>query len=189
MNPNKALLQAITDRLDECMATVENDFKPLSDQQLNWKPSAKAWSVNQCLDHLNITNEGYIKVLKGLSSQYGSNIPASTKPYKTSFMGKIMLWMVNPAAKNKMSTPKTMAPTQGNLPRTTLDQFIANQQAAKQLVTHFSQADLNKIKIKSPFASIFTLTLGDVFETISQHSQRHIKQAQRVVATEGFPKE
>ena len=34
-------------------------FQPLSDEQLNWQPDPKEWSILQCFDHLNLTHEYY----------------------------------------------------------------------------------------------------------------------------------
>ena len=34
--------------------------KPLTPEQLNWKPAPEKWSVGQCLEHLAISTEVYL---------------------------------------------------------------------------------------------------------------------------------
>jgi hypothetical protein len=189
MNPNETLLKTFTNRLDQSIATVEKDFEPLSDTQLNWKPSAKAWSINQCVEHLNMANQLYFKKLERLAAKYGDRLPPSVFAYKPSLMGKLMIWFVDPDGTIKVPAPGMIQPAASALPRNILSQFVANQQQVKEYVKHFENADLNKLKIKSPITSLMVLTLGDVFETISRHSLRHLKQAKRVMAMDGFPKE
>ncbi|MGE0392539.1 MAG: DinB family protein, partial [Vicinamibacterales bacterium] len=37
--------------------------EPLSDDQFNWQPAPDAWSVAQCLEHLNATARSYLPML------------------------------------------------------------------------------------------------------------------------------
>src|SRR5215470_19064475 len=36
---------------------------PLSEMQFTWKPSTTAWSIAECIDHLNVTARLYLPLL------------------------------------------------------------------------------------------------------------------------------
>ena len=36
----------------------------LTAAQLNWRADAASWSIGQCLDHLRVTNEVYVKAME-----------------------------------------------------------------------------------------------------------------------------
>jgi uncharacterized damage-inducible protein DinB len=54
----------LQERIRTVLETVEREFRPLSNEQLNWKPDTKRWSITQCLQHLNLAERFYIRNLQ-----------------------------------------------------------------------------------------------------------------------------
>jgi uncharacterized damage-inducible protein DinB len=44
-------------------------FQTLSEEQFNWKPNTKSWSIAQCLDHLIVSNEKYFPVFEAVFAE------------------------------------------------------------------------------------------------------------------------
>jgi uncharacterized damage-inducible protein DinB len=62
MNIDKTI-KAWHQRLDAVTQKVESEFGELSAEQLNWKLSAEKWSIAEVLEHLNLVNASYEKIL------------------------------------------------------------------------------------------------------------------------------
>jgi len=61
--PVSADLQEIINELIAVETDGERVVEPLDDEQLNWSPAQGAWSIAQCIDHLNATNARYFQAL------------------------------------------------------------------------------------------------------------------------------
>ncbi len=64
--PTSAVPADLQELIDEFLA-VEGDaerlVEPLDDEQFNWSPAPGAWSIAQCIDHLNVTNQKYLDAI------------------------------------------------------------------------------------------------------------------------------
>ncbi|MGB1318692.1 MAG: DinB family protein, partial [Flavobacteriales bacterium] len=56
------------ERLDAVTKHVESEFDSLTHEQLNWKLSAEKWSIAEVLEHLNLVNASYEKILSDSAS-------------------------------------------------------------------------------------------------------------------------
>jgi hypothetical protein len=65
---------------------------------------------------------------------------------------------------------------------------VKNNEELSAFIRKLEDVDLRKIKICSPVSSFITYSLDDMLTIITIHEQRHINQAKRVMAMEGFPK-
>ena len=67
MNIDNAII-AWHQRLDDVTQKVETAFGILNSEQLNWKLSFSEWSIAEVLEHLNLVNASYEKVLSDSAS-------------------------------------------------------------------------------------------------------------------------
>ncbi len=166
---------------------AQSTFGHLNAEQLNWKPSADQWSVAQCLDHLISAN----RALFFLAFDQTIN---GTK--QTTFIERLPLlpgffgWMVFKAmaSKQKFKAPANIVPSASTLDPQIVSQFVAHQQEAIKKMKAIEKLNPDNVIITSPFARFVTYSLLDACGIIVVHERRHFAQAERVVATEGFPK-
>lgn len=165
---------------------AQSTFGHLNAEQLNWKPSADQWSVAQCLDHLMASNGA-------LFFQAFDQMINGTK--RTTFIERLPLlpdffgWMVFKAmaGKQKYKAPAKILPSVSALDPQIVGQFVAHQQKAIEKMKAIEKLDPASVIITSPFASFVTYSVLDACRIIVAHERRHFAQAERVMATSGFP--
>ena len=166
---------------------AEKIFSFLSNEQLNWKPSAESWGVGECINHLVISNNLYlVKIENLLNSQH----PTVEKefPYKQSFMGKMITKAVDPANVKKAKTFNLFYPGKSNIQKSVIDEYIKSSKKFIEQVSKMHHLDLKKIKLSSPVNFFIRLNLGDPLIIIPKHDERHLNQAERLMEMEAFPK-
>ena len=177
----------ITD-LRQISADVKSRFGGLSNTQLNWKPSAKSWSVGQCIEHLIITNDLYFPNIQKVVDRTHQNNFFSKIPFSTRLIAALMKNSLKPEQSRKMKTFKIFEPATSNISPTILEEFAANQQKLIAMIEAVKDLDVYKIKISEPLSTALNLRLIDAFEILLIHEKRHFLQAERVLETVGFPK-
>ena len=68
-----------------------------------------------------------------------------------------------------------------------LARFLRSNRAARELVTHARDYDVNRIRYRNPFIPVLRFTVGTGLEIVSRHQRRHLLQAERVKQTVDFP--
>ncbi len=162
-------------------------FGNLSAEQINWKPDADGWSVGQCFEHLMKTNSLFFPELEKIAGGERKNSFLENYSPLSSFFGNLL---VNSLKKDER---KFKAPTKEIVPPSEIDENIVEIFAAHQVellgkIKRTENADWRKTKITSPFMKLITYKLADGFQVVVEHERRHVRQAQRVLETENFPK-
>jgi DinB superfamily len=161
---------------------------PLSDAQFAWQPRPNAWSIAQCIDHLNITARMYLPVLdEGIANairqgHYGEG------PYGYSWLARMFVRMLEPPPRPRVKAPAAFQPP----PLRTRHEIMAAFRAYQvQYIDRLRQAngvDLARARVRSPAASWLRVPLGCGFAAMTAHERRHLWQAQKVADTPGFPR-
>lgn len=180
-------IEAVISELTVAGDDVRNAFGSLTNEQLNWKPSEKGWSVAQCLDHLirsNIEFDGdWDKLLAGTRK---NSFLENWSPL-TGFFGSLL---VSSLAKDSR---KTKAPSKSIVPPSEVEpgiveRFVANIDQLNKNIAACEHVDLRRTVLTSPFMGLITYRLDDAFSILVEHTKRHIRQAKRVTENEGFPR-
>ncbi len=167
------LLDTLEQQVDAHLQQAVRVYQNLSDDVLN-KPSATGgWSVAQCLEHLNSYGDYYLpqieKVLHAKNDE-----PTFTSGWLGDYFTKSM----DPKAGKKMKALK------GHIPAATLDahkvvaEFIHQQETLLRYLRAARNADLN-VRIPITISKLIRIKLGDVFQFLIMHDERHIQQANR----------
>lgn len=162
--------------------------QPLTPKQLNWRPSAREWSVGQCLEHLAVSSEVYLPPI--IASLAGRTRLAT--PVAEITPGWFGRWFIRnfaaPVVRRKYWAPRKIRPTTGSdVDPGVLDRFLAANARARDVVRLAQDFDVNRIRFKNPFVWGIRFTAGTGLEILSQHERRHLHQAERVRAVRGFP--
>ncbi len=180
-------LSNVIDEMTKISQKAELTFGHLSPAQINWKPSADGWNIGQCFDHLIKTNELFFPDLEQISNGTRKNSFLENYSQLSSFLGRLLISSL------KKDERKFKAPTQKIVPPSDIDPHIVKIFAAHQAeligkIKQTENVDWQKIKITSPFMRFVTYKLSDGFQIVLEHERRHLRQAERVLQTEAFPK-
>lgn len=178
--------QQLQERIRAVLTTVEREFRPLSDDQLNWKPDTRQWSITQCLQHLNLAERFYIRNLQKKVDDLGliQTIPAD-QSLEAGLVGRMLRYAVDPATKLKVPTVSFMKPRNDLNARDVMQQFIELQQLLHELLDKAPYLDWNREKLMTLFGNWIKINVGDAFLMLVAHTERHINQALRVKGQAG----
>ena len=185
----RSLISDLIARVRRVQEELPDTFSTLSEEQFNWKPSAKAWSIGQCVDHMITTNAVYFPVLELAIKGEGPRNFWSRVPFWPSFVGWMMLSSVGPEPKRKVKTVPVFKPSQSAIPKTRLEDFKANCERLIQYYEGLRTADFDRTIVISPASSIITFKLKDILTLLANHEERHFIQAKNVLALPAFPNE
>jgi len=165
---------------------VEKSFGGLSAEQLNWKPAPESWSVGQCLDHLIKSNEEYYSELDALAAGTRKNTLWQNWSPLSGIAG---MFLVNTLKKDsqKVKTNQKMTPP-SDIAADIVDKFAAHQAEFTAKIRSTANADWRKTVLTSPFVKIMTYRMDVGLQALIEHEKRHVRQAKRVMAIDGFPK-
>lgn len=160
---------------------------PLTDEQFHWQPSEGAWSIAQCIEHLNVTARMYLPSLdEGIAEAIRRGLYA-VGPFTYNWIGRFVVRSMEPPARVKMKTPEPFVPTEKRPRHDIMAAFRAYQ---VQFIDRLRQAnglDLARARVKSPASRWLRLPLGSGFALILAHERRHLWQARQVAQARGFP--
>lgn len=167
---------ALTSLRDHTHALIE----PLTQVDRARTPAAGAWSVDQILEHIAISNQLYVVVMqRALTVQ--ANRATSTHPaWKHTLLGGLLRRAVDPSSQRKLRSPRRSRP--GPTVRAqVLPRFTESVDGLRQLMQDADGVDLRAVRFPSPFAALLRLNLGDGFAICVAHTARHIRQIERTI--------
>ncbi len=181
-------------RTEDIINTLSHQLKELSENQLNWKPSPKKWSILECVEHINTACRHYIPEIRMQISNAPKDLP--TDDFRPGILGDYLTKMMQPQAngkiKGKMKTLAKFEPGSSTSTLNSADVFDECIQHHKELLgfIHTSaNLNLNKVRVPSAIGPIIRFKLGDCYRFNTAHHQRHLLQAQNVMKAQGFPEQ
>ena len=88
--------------INETTRLFREAFGSLNEEQLNWKPSPKEWSIAQNIDHLIVINNTYLPVLESVRNNTFTLPWIGKIGFMVNFMGRFILQTVQPDRRNRM---------------------------------------------------------------------------------------
>ena len=158
-------------------------FADLSEVQLNWQPVPGSWSVGQCLEHLTVTARRYRDVMAPAITSPRSSSRASA--LKLSWSGKLFVRLLLAPAR-RFRVPRKFAPP-ATVGTGVVAEFEQSHHELAELLQQATGLPLSKIKVGSPVSALVRFNLADCFTILAVHARRHIRQANRVRESPGFP--
>ena len=164
---------------------AQQRFRPLSAEELNRRPSQShsRWSAGQCLEHLNILGGYYLpSIAKRIAraQAHGSQPTATVK--QGFFGGRFVNAMRAPVSEKAYVTHQRYAPTGTRLSRTVAEVFSRQIDELLRLVLQARQVNANAVLIPNAVFPPLRLRLADQLEFLVVHFQRHVRQAEAVLA-------
>ncbi|WP_201979869.1 DinB family protein [Hymenobacter rubidus] len=189
-----AAVRATTDFFDQLTndllvlrVLAQQRFRPLSAEELNRRPSPSRWSAGQCLEHLNIVGGYYLPSIAARikRAQARGSTPAPTA--KQGYIGRRFIEAMRaPVSVKAYTTPQRYAPTGTRLPRTVAEVFSRQIDELLRLVLLARQVNANAVRIPNAIFPLLMFRLTDQLEFLVVHIQRHVAQAEAVLAGNGI---
>ncbi|HEY2867401.1 MAG TPA: DinB family protein [Pyrinomonadaceae bacterium] len=180
-------INGVVARLEGVAEDIEQSFGGLSSEQINWKPAPESWSVGQCLDHLIKSNEEFYPELDKLAAGTRKNTLWQSISPLSGIAGAFLVSTLKKEG-NKVKTNQKMTPP-SDVAADIVERFLRHQSQFTEKVRSTAGADWHKIVLTSPFVKIMTYRMDVGLVAIVEHEKRHVRQAKRVMAADGFPHE
>lgn len=180
-------VDGVVSQFDSVTADVKENFGDLSAEQLNWKPAPDSWSVGQCLDHLIKSNEEYYPELDKLAAGTRKNTLWQSVSPLSGIAGAFLVSSLKKDSQ-KVKTSQKMTPPSDIAPDI-VERFSEHQSQFIEKIRSASDADWHKTVLTSPFVKIMTYRMDVGLTALIEHEKRHVRQAKRVMAMDGFPHE
>ncbi|MBD3638532.1 MAG: DinB family protein [Crocinitomicaceae bacterium] len=190
--PSDALLTDLSNICLQLNKEVESEFKGLSKEQLFWNPDKNSWSIAQCFAHLNAFHRFYVPVFTERirnsrfqePADYFQSSPLGNSTYLKVKLGKLK------NVKRKLKSPKDYNPLiNKNLKmENVIEDFLKYQNQMLEVLEKARKINIRKTKTPFSVRPIVKLRLGDAFQYIVFHTERHVEQAKKVMEHPNFPK-
>lgn len=191
MNDTRSpMLTTAAAQMREAIRRMEALTAGLSDEQANFRPAPKKWSINECLEHINLTNRLYVQKLEPALAKARARGLTGGEPYGNgTWIGRYILnnLRLGPKAPN-VPAPGAFKPKRSDLKLgEQAEQFRQHAQRLAELAGQAEGLALGKVRFGSPVLAIFRMTAAQIFEITHLHTHRHLGQAERVKQADGFP--
>jgi len=176
---SETLIRDLIERTRKNIYQAEK-FNLLRLDQLDFRNGENSWSILECFEHLNLYGDFYIPEIK---TRIDSSKTQPTTNYKSGILGNYFAKSMLPKDKlNKMKTFKDKNPIRRKLDKQTINRFILQQERMLELLDKSRNIDLNRTKTAISISKLIKLRLGDTFRVVVYHNERHIAQANKIIA-------
>jgi hypothetical protein len=157
----------------------------LKESQFNWRPASQRWSIAECLLHLNIVGERYVRMIETAIEEARAKNITGKGPFEYGFAGKCILEMTEPPPKRKFKAARSLTPAYGQPLNAVMPTFFHLQDQLE--IERARGLDLARIKIPVPGLGLARLNLYAIFAWVAAHERRHLWQARQVRNEGAFP--
>ena len=162
--------------------------EPLTDDQFNWRPRPDAWSVAQCVEHLNTTARLYLPQLDEAIANAIRRGTYGEGPFSYNVFGRFFTAVMEPPARFRLRAPKAFHPPPARPRSEVMAAFRAYQVQFTDRLRQANGLDLARAKVRSPTTTWLRFSLGSGFALMLAHERRHLWQARNIVAHQMFPR-
>lgn len=184
-----AELQGYREQFEAVKRDARGLLSGLTDAQFNWRPAPGAWSIAECLAHLNVTGQFYLPRIDRRIREATAAGALGEGPFRYGPLAKMFVRGMEPPAKLKFKAPKILAPMPEHLLSVIGPAFLTLQEQFVERLRAARRVDLRRVKVPSPVSRFFRINLGLVFPLIAAHERRHLWQAHQVRNHPNFPRE
>lgn len=153
----------------------------LSSDAFVWRPAPDAWSVAECLDHLNTTNRLYIDGIRQAIAEGRSAGAIGSGPFRMGWLESRFVASLEPPVKLRFKAPAVFRPAPTVSREEILAEWEQTHRTAAELARSADGLHLSKLRVQSPATRLLKFSLFAAFQIIPAHDRRHLWQAARVI--------
>jgi hypothetical protein len=156
----------------------------VTDTQWTTRPKSGGWSAAECIAHLTMTTETYLRLFDAAIASVPAGAPMPAR-YKMEFGGWLLAKFLEPPARMRSKTIPAFIPEAAAPKSATLAAFAMSQDELLKWVERSAAQPLNHAMITSPFNARLKYNAYTALCVTTAHQRRHTWQAER--ATRGMP--
>ncbi len=140
------------------------------------------WSVAECLDHVAVTAEKYIPVLRQALEEGRANGATGQGPFQYGFMARTFLWMLEPPVRMRVKAPTGFAPRPQPDVAAALAAYLTQHAELQKVLLLADGLDLAAIRVTSPASDKIKFPVGAAIGILTAHARRHLWQARKALS-------
>jgi hypothetical protein len=180
LNPELAALKT---RFETAKTDVAQILTVVTVEQAAWRPDVGAWSIGECIDHLCVVGRKLLPRIDGAISRAVAHGWLNDGPYR---YGRLERWRASHlgaqkgVVRRRFKHPKLYRPSSEWPIDEVVRSFTHLQDDMASRLERANGIDLARVKITSPASRFLRLSLGQWFELIAGHQERHLAQARAI---------
>lgn len=180
-------IEALRLEFERISSEADRLVAPLTDEQFTWRPGPAAWSVAECLEHLNATARSYLPALdEGIDDAIRRGAYADG-PFDYGWLGRFVTHLIEPPPRFRVKAPRAVQPGPARPKRDTTAGFHAFQVQYMDRLRQANGIDLAHARVRSPVVAWIRIPLGSGFAAMAAHERRHLWQIRRITESTSWP--
>jgi len=175
----------------ESLRGVEADVmrlvQPLSEPQVNWRPTDGRWSIAECIAHLTATGRAYVAPIEMAVERGFRRGYLGGRDYQPGRIGRWLIAQMEPPPRRRMKAPRRIVPQRVESAFALKRGYEEMHRELIRVVLKAEGLDLSRVKLSSPLMPLVRQPLGTWIAFIAAHERRHLWQARQVRQEPGFP--
>jgi hypothetical protein len=169
----------LRDQLDAADRDARLLVQNLSEEEGRWRAKADSWSVAQCLDHMAIANQVYLRAMKGPAMRARAADQMRGRPALPGFVGRWFVAKMEPSTKKSAKTkaPRKIKPGSSPLLADAFGRFLISQDEIRDYIRTNADLDLAAIRFLNPLVPGIRFSIATGLHVITAHERRHLRQA------------
>lgn len=184
---NTVTATELKSQIDAIVAQKDALVAGLNANQKSWRPQDGAWSIAECLDHLNRTLTVYLRPMRVTFERERHSASLPPKGFRLGFLGRKFVQLLEPPYRLKVKAPKSVVPPSNIDPFEVEAEFNRLRLDLRGFLLEASGVDMGGIRFASPMASMLKLNLAEGCAIALAHDRRHLWQAENVRNHPLFP--
>lgn len=174
----REFLQDLIKKAQQQLDFISTYLQNAGDERLTWK-KGQEWNIAECLEHLNTYSIYYLPRIEDKIKQH-READILDDFFSRGFVGSFFIKMMGNTKRYKAA--QQHVPKGQQSPELTVADFIKYQKQLLECLRLVKNLNLSKCRIPISISKIVKLRLGDIFEFLIVHNERHIWQIKRQLA-------
>lgn len=174
-------IQKMLAHYEQTAAHLKKSVAGLTDEQLNFSPTEDQWSINQCVEHIVLSEP----MIFGMFKQETSKSDSSKTSQKPSYTDEEIVNSITNRSE-KYQAPEILKPT-GKY-KNMSEALVAFENGRKEIINYIKNADINALRNHISQGPAGPVDGYQNLLFITTHSDRHILQIEEIKAHPNFPK-
>ena len=173
-------LASLITQIEDCEQDAERLVADLDDESVNRPPPSGGWSIAQCLEHLTLMNEFY---LRGWQDAITDAARAQRGPFRglhPTYFGRSFAKWMEPPARMKSKTIAAADPGSHFTRDAIVSRYKTSHDVYRGLVRSAEAVDVNRIVRPNAILKQVNMRLATVLLIVPAHDRRHLWQAANV---------
>ncbi|HET6837850.1 MAG TPA: DinB family protein [Gemmatimonadales bacterium] len=176
-------LQEVTDELRAAQARLHQLVQAVPESSWHLRPDPARWSMAECVEHLNLTGQAYLPLLRAALEQGRSQRrEGAPRRYRRDPVGWWMWRMAGPPVRHRVKTKSQFIPGSNRPLAALVAEFDRLQEEQLRCVLAADGMALGGLWIRSPFDPRIRYNAYSCLTILPRHQQRHLWQAEQVSA-------